>query len=331
MFRRIIFALASLAASVCFVLVIARAHYAPAATQPASEAPAEPQAAGAVPPQHKNFIPVAGRALDARLEEAVRRGRAASPRAPFWAAYSFDVREGVSVDVWLNPGQGPRQIFSAGPNVSLDPAYETRNLGVFLLYDPGSAAPTKVEVYNLETRKEFGGHPVYWLGHAEAGESMRLLQPLTRAGAAEEVAAPSAVIIALHKDRGVGAILEDVIRQTDSDEVRDKALLWLAQVPGENGFLAEVARDARQSLAVRKQAVYAIGVSKEVGAVPELERLYDAADEWELKKQIIFAASIHRNEEPKLRFLRRIAESDPDAHARKEATFWLSNQTGAKK
>lgn len=327
MFRRIIFALASLAASVCFVLVITRAQYVPAA----ADSSADPQAAGSVPPQHKGFIPVAGRDLDSRLEEALRRGRAASPRAPFWAAYSFDVREGVSVDVWLNPGQGPRQIFSAGPNVSLDPAYETRNLGVFLLYDPDSAAPTKVEVYNLETRKEFGGHPVYWLGHAEGGESMRLLQPLTRAASAASVAAPAAVVIALHKDGRVGRILEDVIRQTDSDEVRDKALLWLAQVPGETGFLAEVARDARQSLEVRKQAVFAIGVSREAGAVPELERLYDAGGEWALKKQIIFAASIHRNEEPKLRFLRRVAANDPDAHARKEASFWLSNQTGANK
>jgi hypothetical protein len=102
MFRRVIFALASLAASVCFVLVITRAHYAPAAGNPS----AVPQAAVAVPPQHKGFIPVAGRDLDSRLEEARRRGRAASKPSPFWAAYSFDVREGVSVDVWLKPRTG---------------------------------------------------------------------------------------------------------------------------------------------------------------------------------------------------------------------------------
>lgn len=286
------------------------------------------EAASNVPLQHKDFIQVGGRDLRSKLEEALKRGRSASPPRRLWAAYSFDVRDGVSVDVWLNPGQGPRQIFSAGPNVALDPDYVTRNLGVFLLYEPSADAPTKVEVYNLETRKEFGGHPVYWMGRAESGESMQLLHSFTQSGDESQVAAPSAVIIALHNDQRAGGILEEVIRRSSSAKVRSQAVLWLAQVPGEPQFqfLAAIARDQQEGLELRKQAVYAMGVSKDPTSASSLQQLYDSTDEWAIKKQIIFAAN--GPNEQKVRFLKRIAESDPDPKARKEALFWLSTQTG---
>lgn len=318
-----IFALASLCVAALIAIGITTAsRRAPAApAEPAGEAD---QSVAGVPSQHKDFIPVAGRDLRSRLEEAVKRaGSTPTPRR-FWAAYSFDVRDGVSVDVWLNPGQGPRQIFSEGPNVSLDPDYVTRNLGVFLLYEPAAGAPSRVEVYNLETRKEFGGHPVYWMGRAESGESLRLLQSFTQAEDAAEVAAPAAVIIALHNDQRAGGILEEVIRRSRAAQVRKKAVLWLAQIPGELQFLAAVAGDRQESLEMRKEAVYAMGVSKDPASVAALQQLYDASDEWAIKKQIIFAAS--GPDQRKASFLKSIAEGDPDPRARKEALFWLGTQ-----
>lgn len=325
MTRLSIFALASLSAVALIVVGVTTAP------QRMSSAVVKPEgrvteAATDVPPQHKDFIQVGGRDLRSKLEEAVKRGRSASPPKQFWAAYSFDVRDGVSVDVWLNPGQGPRQIFSAGPNVALDPDYVTRNLGVFLLYDPSADAPTRVEVYNLETREEFGGHPVYWMGRVESRESMQLLQSFTHLDDEAQVAAPSAVIIALHNDQSAGGILEEVIRRSSSAKVRSQAVLWLAQTPGNLQFLAAIARDRQESLELRKQAIYAMGVSKGPAAVSSLQQLYDSTDERAIKKQIIFAAN--GPDEQKVRFLKRIAEGDPDPAARKEALFWLSNQTG---
>ncbi|HEV2762539.1 MAG TPA: hypothetical protein VGV38_06045, partial [Pyrinomonadaceae bacterium] len=42
----------------------------------------------------QSFTPVEGADLKSKLDEAVRRGRAGSKSAPFWVAYTFDVRPG---------------------------------------------------------------------------------------------------------------------------------------------------------------------------------------------------------------------------------------------
>jgi hypothetical protein len=273
--------------------------------------------------RQKGFITIEGADLRRKIEVARASGASNANHQPYWIAYAFDAREGVSVDVWLNPGQGPRQIFSAGPNVALDPAYETRNLAVFLLYDNDEDAPRQVEVYNTDTRREFGGHPVYWLGRAAADESLSLLGALARSGETERVAAPAAVIIALHGAGRVGPLLEEIINSSRQTKTRSQAILWLAQAPGELQFLAGLARSQKESLEIRQQAIYAIGVSKTPEAVNVLQDLYMTTGEWALKKQIIYAVNAHRNEEPKIGFLKRVVEDDPDPAARKEALYWL--------
>src|ERR687889_44814 len=46
-----------------------------------------------------NFIPVAGADLKSKLDAAVRKGRAAAKATPFWAAYSFEARPGIAIDI----------------------------------------------------------------------------------------------------------------------------------------------------------------------------------------------------------------------------------------
>src|ERR1051325_8243337 len=48
--------------------------------------------------QTQRFITVEGADLKAKLDAAIKQARAASQTAPFWVAYSFDVRSGVGVD-----------------------------------------------------------------------------------------------------------------------------------------------------------------------------------------------------------------------------------------
>src|SRR5262245_59798273 len=49
------------------------------------------------PIQRPGFVTVEGANLSARMDAAVKLGRAAQAR--YWTAYAFDVRPGVSVDV----------------------------------------------------------------------------------------------------------------------------------------------------------------------------------------------------------------------------------------
>src|SRR5580765_7105785 len=109
--------------------------------------------------QRDGFITVDGTNLRSKLDLAVRQGRAKQSR--FWTAYSFDVRPGVAVDVdWHSDGN---TTIANGVSISVGSKIETRNLGVFVLHEPGDGSPTRVEVYNLDRQREYGGYPVYWL------------------------------------------------------------------------------------------------------------------------------------------------------------------------
>src|SRR6185503_3780571 len=122
--------------------------------------------------QREGFIPVEGTSLRQKLDSAISRGRASSGQSRFWAAYSFDVRPGIAVDLEIHNENGTTII--NGTSFSTDSKIETRNLGVFLLYDASATAttPQRVEVYNLDRRREYSGYPVYWMGRAANEESL---------------------------------------------------------------------------------------------------------------------------------------------------------------
>src|SRR6185295_12109773 len=67
---------------------------------------------------------------------------------------------------------------------------------------------------------------------------------------------------------------------------------------------------------------------------PTLQSLYDSVNAYDVKKQIVFAASIHHNEsgnkkdDEGVSFLIKVAESNTDRALKKEALFWLGQKAG---
>ncbi|HEX8183659.1 MAG TPA: hypothetical protein VF747_02875, partial [Blastocatellia bacterium] len=102
--------------------------------------------------QREGFIPVEGASLKSKLDTATSQGRA--KQSKFWAAYSFDVRPGVAIDVEYNDGRGNTTIVN-GSSVSMNSRVETRNVGIFLLYEPSAGAIERIELYNLDRRREY--------------------------------------------------------------------------------------------------------------------------------------------------------------------------------
>jgi len=274
------------------------------------------------PAQRPGFIPVDGPDLKSRADAALRMGRAAQSR--FWTAYAFDVRPGVSVDAdWDGKGT-----FRDGTNISFDSARETRNLGVFLLREPNDGAITRVEIYNLERVREYGGYRVYWLGRASNEESLNLLRGLAEGRQESKVCEHATMAIALHDDPRVGGILKDFVRQSSIEKVRTSAVFWLGQVGGETSFLADIVRNENEAREVRKQAAFAIGISKDSAALSTLQNLYPSVTQRDVKEQIIFAASINENKDAAVNFLIEVASQDADREARKKAIFWLGQKAG---
>lgn len=298
---------------------------------PDREALADAQAQGA-PVQAQSFINVEGADLGAKMEGALRRARAASTgKALFWSAYSFDVRPGVAVDPTVHEfhgymdNSGSTTVFVGTSNGM---TVETRNLGLFLLRDAASGSITRVEIYNLDKRREYGGYPVYWLGSAGNEESLNFLRPLVEAAQASTarpqalIAEHAALAIGLHDDARAAAILKNFVRSSRDIKVRSTAVFWLGQA-GEQAFLADLVRDERESSDLRSHAAHAIGESRDKNALSTLQSLYQSVTNRDVRRSLIHAVAQNEDTDAASAFLLRVAKSDPDAEARMHAVHQL--------
>src|SRR5581483_6189637 len=205
---------------------------------------------------------------------------------------------------------------------------ETRSLGIFFLRESGSDAITRVEVYNLDRKREYSGYPVYWLGRGGNQESLSLLQELIQSSQTNRISEHLVIAIALHDDPRVATVLKDYVRGNAPGRVRSTAVFWLGQIGGEQPFLADLVRNQNESVEVRKEAAFAIGAGKEPGAMPILKSLYGSANNREIKDQIIFAASVNEDKKDAVDFLISAAQNDSDHEVRKQAIFWLGQMAG---
>ncbi|HZG53869.1 MAG TPA: HEAT repeat domain-containing protein [Pyrinomonadaceae bacterium] len=308
------------------------------ATNPSASA-AQTSAAGVVAAaqQTVNFIQVEGADLRAKLDAAAGRARAA--RTPYWSAYSFDVRPGVAVDPSGGEFHGSMNT-SGGTTVfvgtSRGMTVETRNLAVFLLREAGAAAVTRMEIYNLDRKREYSGYPVYWLGRAGNEESLTYLRGLAEAAPAPAAAARGAALlnqhatlaVALHDDPRVAAMLKGFVKASNHPKVRSTAVHWIGRIGGETQFLADLVRNEGEDDKLRRQAAHAIGESRDRVALSTLQSLYEGLPQStpaqrEVKRGIIHAVSDNENREGAAAFLLKVAGTDADKDSRRTAVHAL--------
>jgi HEAT repeat protein len=278
--------------------------------------------------QREGFIKVDGPNLKSRIEAAIKQARTNATATPFWAAYSFDVRPGVGVDLEFGDGKYYISDGSITIGLSTGSGVETRNLGVFLLHEPESNAITRIEVYNLDRKREYSRYPVYWLGRAGNEESLSYLKSFALSEQLNKLPERATMAIGLHDDPQVAALLKDLIRNSKREQVRSSSVFWLGQAGGEHQFLADLVRNDRESMEIRKKAAHAIGESREAVALPILQSLYNSVPSREIKRHIIFAISINENSGQAIDFLIKVADSDPDMELKKQALFWLGHKAG---
>ncbi|MCA1636077.1 MAG: hypothetical protein LC802_20900 [Acidobacteria bacterium] len=287
--------------------------------------------------QGEGFITVEGPNLQARLSRAAQTARERTPGRRFLTVYAFNARPGVAIDVKNErlPGGvgGDLEViidraagtitFFHGTKVVVGSKVETRNLGVFMLHEPDGGAVSQVEIHDLSAPRAYSGHPVYWLGRAGTAESLALLQRLVESGGGGGLVERAAVAIALHQDAQLAPVLRKLFEGSRSEVVRKIAAFWFGQSSADSSFLAAVVRNEDESVGVRKQAAFSIGVGKDSNAVSVLRAVYTAVSHREVKKQIIYAASINVDKRAAADFIAGVADGDPDSELRKEARFWL--------
>ncbi|HEX7771403.1 MAG TPA: hypothetical protein VF435_03220, partial [Pyrinomonadaceae bacterium] len=193
----------------------------------------------------QSFTAVEGADLMAKLEAAQTRARAR--QTPYWSAYTFDVRSGVAVDPAIREFNGTMNtIGDTTIFIGTTPTgqtVETRNLAIFLLRDPASNQITRMEVYNLERKREYSGYPVYWLGRANNEESLNYLRAIAAATPLDMLSERAVLSIALHDDARVAGMLKNFVETSPNQRIRSTSVYWLGQVGGEQAFLASLVRN----------------------------------------------------------------------------------------
>src|SRR5215510_6571053 len=269
----------------------------------------------------QSFTAVEGADLMARLDAAQARARAR--QTPYWSAYAFDVRPGVAVDPAIHEFNGTMNtmgdttvFIGTTPN---GVTVETRNLAIFLLRDPASNQITRMEIYNLERKREYSGYPVYWLGRANNEESLNYLRAIAAAAPLDMLSERAVRGIALHDDSRVGGMLKNFVSTSPNQRIRSSSVYWLGQVGGEQTFLASLVRNETEDMKLRRSAAHAIGQSRDRGAIATLQDLYRDVKDVELRRSVISAAGNSVDEQPAFTFLLGVAKQDADWESRRVA------------
>ena len=285
--------------------------------------------------QTKNFVPVEGASLKVKIDSAVTQGRAGAPGGRFWVGYQFEARPGVAVDFEVVDSTGGVYFSIDGMSMSFDSRYETRELGLFLLFDTQRDLFTRAEVYNLRRTHEFSSYPVYWAGRASNEESLNYLKSFIDSAAPEinRLADRATFAIALHDDARVESILTELIKKPVTDSIRSRAIFWLGYTPesqAKNTFLADIVRNTQESSEARQQAMSALGMSRAATTLPLLENFYETMTSGDLKRRALSGIARNDNRDGAATFLIRVAENEKELELRRSAISSLGRVAGEK-
>jgi len=290
---------------------------------------------GVVFGQTKSFTPVEGANLKAKIESAIVNGKANAPGGRFWVGYQFEVRPGVGVDFEIVDSAGGIYISSDGTSMVFDPRHETRELGLFLLYDTARESFIRAEVYNLQRNREFSNYPVYWAGHVSNEESLNYLKSIVDSPAPEinRLSEQAVFAIALHDDARVDAILTEMIRRPVAEPMRSRAIYWLGNTPEtatKNTLFTEIIRNNQETTEARNQAMSALALGRSAATLPLLQNLFETMTTRELKRRALSGIARNDNSDAAATYLIRIAENEKDLELRKSAIANLGRIAGQK-
>ena len=285
--------------------------------------------------QTKPFITVDGASLKAKFDNAITQGRNNAPGGRFWVGYQFEVRPGVATDFEVVEGTGGVYISMDGDSMMFDQRYETRELGLFFLFDTQRDQFTRAEVYNLKRNHEFSNYPVYWGGRINNEESLTYLKSIIDSPAPEmnRLADRAVFAIAMHDDARVDQMLMDLIKRPLTEPIRTRAIYWLGNTPesaAKNTFFLEIIRNVQETEDARYSAMSALAMSRSQAALPVLQNLFETMTSREMRRRAMTGISRNDNTDAAATYLIRVAENEKDFELKKSAIMALGRVAGQK-
>jgi HEAT repeat protein len=236
-------------------------------------------------------------------------------------------------------------------------AYVLRRKAVFLVSQKGGdeAADILVQTAKNDPDRETREQAVFWLGQTGADRAVTLLEDILKNSNDKEIKDKAIFALSQHRGARAGQILRDFAeRESENQELREQAIFWLgqknssetadylkglysrvksdqlkekiifslSQQRGNGEWVMNIALDPKESIEMRKQALFWAGQSG--GASTEsFAQLYDRMTDHEIKNQLIFVFS-QRGRDPKaIDKLMDIAKNEKDKELKGQAVFWL--------
>ena len=238
-------------------------------------------------------------------------------------------------------------------------SYVLRRKAVFLVSQKGGeeASDILMQTAKNDPDQETREQAVFWLGQVRSDRAVPLLEDLLKNSTDRGIKDKALFALSQQSAPRAGQVLRDFAeRDTEDEELREKAIFWLGQKRSEDnatylktlygrvkkdalkdkiifslsqmrGFgnaewIMNIALDSKESIEMRKQALFWAGQNN--GASTEsFAQLYDKMTDSEIKEQLIFVLSQRNRDGKALEKLMDIAKSDKDKELRGKAVFWL--------
>ncbi len=279
-----------------------------------------------------------GGTLAQRMQAAARTFRRDTPAGLYFTGYLFAARhsvhmgEGRESDAPYSVGIKSEEIkirrirpgeSKTGASMHTD---EDRSgpAGIVLLHrvEGGKSEILDGQIIDPDRTYTFDEAPVFWLGEAAAAESLRLLEELFE-DASHGLQRRLVFAISMHDSSEVEPFLRRVALGDYDTEVRKNAIFWMGNRPGSLRQLKGIYPQV-PGTELKKQVVFAMSLSRDEEAVREMIRIARQEDNREVRKNAVFWIGQKASQEAEAALREVVADSKEDEDVKKSAVFAIS-------
>lgn len=237
---------------------------------------------------------------------------------------------------------------------------ELRRKAVFLVaqHETDDTAAILVRVAEDDPDTEVRENAVFWLSQVDSDDAVDALREILRTSPDPAVREKALFALSQQGSEGARQALRDFAERSDAPEdLREKAIFWIGQEgagddaaylrglfgklsdpalrerilfsvsqmddPGSMDWLLDVAADGKESMELRKKALFWAGqIAEASGGADRLLSLYDRVDDPALKEQLVFVYA-QMGTPAAMDRLFDIARHETDPDLRKKAIFWI--------
>lgn len=204
-----------------------------------------------------DFINVDGGSLTDRIGRAVRQFKDSKAGDSVWLIYQFPINELISI----GPFSG--NVYHDGDGIRLVRQDNPQGAAVVLLAETTGSQPvfTRVKTLDMSEPYVFEDRPVYWLGSAQADESVSQLDAILRSQPADKVLVRGSLrAIGAHKSGRVVTLLKGYIEKEPTLELQRNAVSYLGRVGTSESLDALLALfEGNNNEGVKEEVINALG------------------------------------------------------------------------